>query len=122
MQQKSAKKEAPTLHAPGFPWGVQIIVNGAPTMTCPANVRVDENVYVVGVLGFGSEVSNCRKHTGRQKDDRRSGFPLGSMVTNPLGCTATTVNGTESQNADNVANKRKAESEISLMIFSSAEY
>jgi hypothetical protein len=113
---QSAKKELPTLHAPGFSCGVHVIVIGAPTITNPPTARVDENAYTVGMLGSGRNVSNCRKQTGEQKDGCRSGFSLGFIVTSPLGCRTATVNGTESQNADRVAKKNKAARETSFIL------
>jgi hypothetical protein len=89
-------------------------VNGAPTTTCSPNVKVDENVYTVGVLGSGRKVPNCRRHCGKQKDGCRRGFPLGSIVSDPPGWSGETVNGTESQNAGKVAREKMAASEISV--------
>jgi hypothetical protein len=57
---QSAKKKVPSLHVPGFSCGVQVIVIGAPTITNTPNVTVEENVYTVGVLGSGREVTNPR--------------------------------------------------------------
>lgn len=115
LQQPGIKKAVTMPHVPGF---TQVTVNGIGVgNSCPPNVRVDENVYTVGVLGVGTLVSNSRTQNGRQKDGCRSGFPVGSRITSPPGCTASTVNETESQTAGRVVRKKIAVSQISFMIF-----
>jgi hypothetical protein len=110
------KKPVPTLHAPLFTCGLQVSVNGRELGNgCPPNVKVDENVYTVGVLGVGTKIPNCRTQIGRQKDGCRSGFPVGSRVTSPPGCEAEAVNGTESQSAGNVVRRKMAVSQISFI-------
>jgi hypothetical protein len=107
---------------PSKPCGVQVSVKGKGAgNACPPNVKVDENMYTVGVLGFGTVISNSIKQIGRQKEGCRSGFPVGSRITTPPGCTASTVIEMESQTAGNVVREKMAVSQISFMISSQIE-
>jgi hypothetical protein len=116
LQQLGIKKARPTPHS-SKPCGVQVSVTGKGAgNACPPNVKVDENVYTVGVLGFGTVRSNSRIQSGWQKEGCSTGFAVGSRITTPPGCIASMVRGRESQTAGKVVRKKMAASEVSFIL------